>query len=389
MLAQRTVVVAICATVVAICLGNPSAGKAGVVSPVPTVSQFGVYRDNGDRTFSSQNDALVGCVTNMMSYVCAAQTQNYKQYDNPKGYDISSWPSSGDGRLYWEKTGTHVSDVTWLTPQDNPGAVTGTINVGGTNYSAYSWMPNVLQFYLNWAQLDHNTDNPDYANVSKGYSLGINMNQEQRYWDPVSQTVKHVIAGLSSDTSTNHNNVKIDFTVVSAVEEARMVLSDDFSTDPADYLHNPFYNGEQPSGQTATSELKKTGVNTFSGDWNYKFNSSDGGVIGNLMGDGSTPLIIRVDLVELGDLDQIIFYDFLHGAGNYDPFDMDSYDQPYTRLDLDALGLGEGDSFFITLYDGCCNQVPEPMTLGLLLLGGAGLMTRRRVVRRARARADR
>ena len=316
-----------------------------VVSPVPTVGDFAIYKANpaDGGTFNASVDTYLGCVTNYMQYMCAAQSYGY------------GWPSSSDGTIQ------HSYDSTWLTPQANPSATSGTVTVGGTSYPAYSWDPNVLQFYIGWAQLDHNTTNPAYATSPKGYNLGTIMNQEQRYWDPVSGTVKVVPA-----SQTISNNVKITYTVTGSTVAPVVAGSDTFTVG----------NSQDLTTEGATPQFQSTGVNTITGNWSYSNNVSDGGVIGNLVPDGTNPMVVAIDLAQLGNLSDIIIYDFTHSAGNYDPNDPASYlNQAYIRLDLAALGITSGDTIYLASYPGCCtgNQTPEPVTLVLLGLGGAGV----------------
>ena len=384
---EKTSSVLLLGAVLVLCLvACGTTASADVISPVPTIGEFAIYKAApAGGAFNPQVDSYLGCVYSYMQYLSAGTSYGYKQYDNPKGYDLSAWPNSSEG-VTSPGALTSTSHKTWLTPQNNPNAITGTVKVGETTYSAYSWQPNVLQFYVGWSRLDHDTNNETYATAARGYNLGVIMNQEQRYWDPVSNSVKHVPSDLSTNLASNYNNVKINFTVLGSLADPNVVLADDFSTNPAEFPSDPPYTNEMPRDPKATAELKELTPGVFAGDWTYKLNSTDGGVLGNLVPDGTTPMVIKIDLIELGNLTDIIFYNFNNSPGNYDPFTAANYDQSYVRLDLQALGVGEGDSLYLVSYQDCCGvTTPEPMTL--LLLAGGGLSVVGAAVRkRLRAR---
>jgi hypothetical protein len=343
-------------------LSLPQFACGDVVSP-PTVRQFGVWKDTNHNGVFDSGDQKLACVANMLQYYCAAQSYGYKQYYNLQGADLSGWPNSSDGPL------TGQTHQTWLTPQEHPDRV---VDAAGN----MSQRRDVLQFWMGWSRLDHDADNPVFATAAKGYNFGIIMNQEARRWDPVTQTVINLPVPLDAPI---RNNVRMNITVTGSRLTPTVVLSDNFSTAPADSPVGPYNPDELPIGPTPTAQFKATGPGTFAGDWSYRDNSTAGGVIGNL-----DPLarefLMKIDLLSLGRLgpdggtpiEDIMFYNFDHPPGTYDPFDPATYNEPYTRMDLSALaagGLIDGDTIFIT---DCCTQTPEPLTLALLALGGLG-----------------
>jgi len=369
-----------------------SVGHADVVSP-PTVEKFAVWKDaNGDGQWQS-GDSVLTCVTNMLQYVCAGQSYNYKQYNYPAGADLSGHPSSGDGLLLDQLNHTTGSiDTTWIKPQANS-----------------------LQFWMGWAQLDHNTDNAAISTSPKGFNLGIIMNAEPpTTWDNTQQKmVHHITAGIPA------NNVQLGIKVRGsllsplsgeskdpATLAPRVVVSDDFSNNSSLYFSS-FSNKELPAPPTPTtaapyptlpgqelvpdSNVPAGWQSAFDGNWTYNTDTTGGGVIGNLRPDPANlgGFIIAITLGRLYDpalgpsdpngIKNIVFYSFPLAPGTYDPNDPATYNQAaYTEFSLDVSQFHNGDTLFITGVppdSTCCDNtaVPEPVTVAFFVVGGLGL----------------
>lgn len=377
---------AIALAISAISFLTPPAQAASVIDPQNQVElkfqEFGIILDVNNNGVLDEEDKETGqlaCITNMLQYLSAATSYDYKQYLTPAGSgrdsDTSGWGNTSDG-MY-----VGGGNTTWIEPEAD-----------------------ALQFWMAFSRQDHDENAPDgmhyegsYALTPKGFNLNMIMNRTDRLnadgtikgqegdgfymANPYGHTIYKPTEGVEKNT------VEIDFAVVGSTLDERVILSDDVELGTPPTAPNP---GNPPRPTAGTPILpgqeffvasqgdlsKQTGLDSydsyFQGDWTYNEDTTDGGVMGNLQ-PGETPgsMIIRVDLTSLGEgedaIQKIIFYTFVHDDEN-DPENLNPYQMTFQKIELT---LSAGDTFFIV--DKCCETVPEPVTLALMGFGGLGL----------------
>ncbi|MDD4888971.1 MAG: PEP-CTERM sorting domain-containing protein [Phycisphaerae bacterium] len=369
-----------------------------------SVTSWGVYKDqNGNQTLDSA-DSVLGCITNMLQYMCAQQSYQYRQFGYPAGADLSGSPSSTDGG--WPDLGTLGQyNQTWLKPEKD-----------------------TLQFWLGWSEYDHRTDlaNSGFVTSPKGYNFGLIMNAEPpATWDnALGKMVHHVTNGVVRNNVQLGISVKGSSLTPMAGESTdpvtlspRVVISDDFTSDPSKY-YSSYSTKELPTPPVPTTanpypsfvgqELTPNGAvppgwqSHFNGNWTYNEDTTDGGVLGNLRPTGSDPagtfqIRITLDQLGIGDptapgytgIKKLVFYSF-NPPANYTSdqmlHDPSIYLSAWTRVELDLTQIQQGDTIFIAggnfapaapgnenlFGTDCCNLTPEPFTIVLMGIGGLG-----------------
>jgi hypothetical protein len=329
-------------------------------------ASFGLFKDvNGNGVLDDEERSCenkLGCAVNILEYLSADTSYDYKQYNTPPGsgpdHDISAWPNNSDGLF------VSGLNTTWLEPQLDE-----------------------LQFYMGYSRRDHDSQTPEYDDAPKGFHLSMIMNRPEilltdgtikgKEGEGFNQANPFSFPIYKPTDGVVKNSVQLDLAVAGSSLDPFVALSDDVETTAANPTAaeppRPLPAGTVLSGQefvatTLTQDLIDDGYSdSFTGEWTYNEDTTDGGVLGNLLPDENDDFVIRVDLTELGDGDDaiqtIVFYTFAHDDIN-DPNDLNPYLQTFQMIELE---LAEGETFFIT--DDCNCIVPEPGTMILLALG--------------------
>ena len=341
--------------VVLVCLGMLS-------SPVlADFKNFGVYQDTNPNGRLDPGDKFLGGVMSWLTMYSAASSYNYSKHkDDPALPELTGAPYA-------------IDYANSLLSEDD---------------KVFSWLPmedDELYLYMVWSDYD----NTEHAPELSGFSLGLIANDYQiGRTDPDPSGGFHLNIAVRNDDSSG--------------SVPQVTLSDDYVPTNADDPGRPTSPGYQQNG---SQEFYKTAVDTapgalynhfFEGIWNYTASTGDGGVIGGInngeyditynpdndnivtevIGDG---LVIRIDPEDLGEITNIVIWDFGYSAEAVDTPGVMTPPAHYTWFPqalVIPIGTEMNKTFFIASIP---EVIPEPSgLLSLLILGGVAILGRRR-----------